>query len=397
MNKILYISHDGIFDHIGQSQILPYLKINSSFYKIFLITYEKKIYNDRIASVKHQLYTSYGIEWLPQAYHKSLLGKFYDFFKLILFSAFIILKKRISFSHCRGYIPTLGIYFINKILNNNYLFDIRDFWADEGLEIKKHKFVYKIIKKIEGKMIKNAKHVVCLTNSAKKYILEKYSDIKSENISIIPCGTDFNLFNPNSLNKKKIKQIKKILKFKNKKILLYYGSIGLNYLLDKKIFFFKSINKKNDWVFLFLINNDLEFLKKLLISKGMNSKDFKILNVDRNELPEYLSMVDLSIFFYREGMRSIGCSPTKLADLFAMNIPIITDSNLGDMNKIINFKKNKSHVLKIFNKYQIVNKTLSILNEKKFVNIRNNSRYFDLRVCSNKYLNIYKNITNSNI
>ena len=88
-------------------------------------------------------------------------------------------------------------------------------------------------------------------------------------------------------------------------------------------------------------------------------------------------------------MRSIGCSPTKLGDLFAMNIPIITDSNLGDMKSIIKFSKNKSQLLNIFNSHHIRNKTSMIVNEKKFINIRKNSNYFNFKYGAKKYLNIY--------
>lgn len=91
-------------------------------------------------------------------------------------------------------------------------------------------------------------------------------------------------------------------------------------------------------------------------------------------------------------MRSIGCSPTKLADLFAMNIPIITDSNLGDMKSIIKFSKNKSQILNIFNSHQIRYKTSIIVNEKKYINIRKNSKYFDFKYGSLKYLKIYNSL-----
>ena len=41
--QIIYISHDGILDPLGQSQILQYISILSKEYKFYLITLEKNI------------------------------------------------------------------------------------------------------------------------------------------------------------------------------------------------------------------------------------------------------------------------------------------------------------------------------------------------------------------
>lgn len=396
MKKILYISHDGIFDHIGQSQILPYIIENSKSFNFELLTFEKKNNKVFFSKFKKKL-QNHNINWHPQIYHSSLAGKIYDFIKIIILVTYIKFIFNFHLIHCRSYIPSLSIFLLNKIFKYKYIFDIRDFWADEGLEIKQYKFIYKFIKKIEGMMINNANKIVCLTQAAKEYILFTYSkkflNILDENIIVIPCGTDFDLFNPKLFTKKQSNNLKNKLKINDKKkVLLYYGSLGKNYLLNKMIFFFKTINNKNDWFFLFIVNNDEKNLNNYLISNGINKNHFKILNLNREILPLYLSCVDLSIFFYRKGMRSIGCSPTKLADLFAMNIPIITDSNLGDMKSIIKFSKNKSQILNIFNSHQIRYKTSIIVNEKKYINIRKNSKYFDFKYGSLKYLKIYNSL-----
>ena len=110
-------------------------------------------------------------------------------------------------------------------------------------------------------------------------------------------------------------------------MLLYYGSIGENYLIDKMINFFRVLKSYDkSWIFLFLINNDHDYLREKLNNSGLHNNFYRITSSNRKNLPYYLSLSDLSIFYYRQGMRSIGCSPTKLADLFAMNVPVITSN-----------------------------------------------------------------------
>ena len=395
MKNILYLSHDGIFDHIGKSQILPYIIKNSKGNNFYLLTFEKKIHLNNISSMKLYL-DGMGIKWYPKNYHISLIGKLYDFINLLFSAFFIISTNKISLVHCRSYIPSMSTFIIKKFYKIKYIFDIRDFWADEGIEIKKYKFIYKFFKKMEGKIINDSSEIVCLTKSAKKYILDnyknKYENIHDKKISVIPCGTDFSLFNPSNFKKIEITNLKKRLRLNNKKVLLYYGSIGQNYLLHKKIKFFKCLKSNNDWIFLFIVNNDTEDLKNLLLKNGLRHIDFLIINLNRIDIPIYLMLADLSIFFYRKGMRSIGCSPTKLADLFAMNIPIITDNNLGDMNSIIKFNKNKSELINIFNYHQIRTKTYKIIDNKKNINIRNNSKYFNYIYGAKKYSDIYNKL-----
>ena len=47
-HAILYISYDGMLEPLGQSQVIPYLGMLSKKYKIFLISFEKKLNVDQI-------------------------------------------------------------------------------------------------------------------------------------------------------------------------------------------------------------------------------------------------------------------------------------------------------------------------------------------------------------
>ena len=154
--------------------------------------------------------------------------------------------------------------------------------------------------------------------------------------------------------------------------------------------YLKSDNK--DWVFMFVINNAHNHLENILKKNNIQKRDFRILKSSRVDLPYYLYFADISVFFYRSGMRSIGCSPTKLADLFAMNIPIITSSNLGDMKYKISFAKNNSLLIDRLYRSKVVESIKKILSNKPFVQIRKNSSYYNYRYGTKKYMKIYKSI-----
>jgi len=391
LKPFIYLTHDGVLDHIGQSQIFPYLKIYSRQTKVFLISFEKKENIHKALKLKNSKECE-NIHWIILNYHKNIFLKIIDLLNLSIKVIFLIKKYKLSLIHCRSYFPTLIIYFISFFFQIKYIFDIRDFWADEGIEIKKYKFIYKFVKKIEGRMIDKSAHIVCLTNAAKNYISYNYN-IDLSKITVIPCGTDFDLFNRKKLNKRRLLKIFRDLKLKNKKVLLYYGSLGENYLIHKMLNLFKYLKSdNNDWIFMFVINNAHNQLENILKKNNIQKRDFRILKSSRIDLPYYLYFADISVFFYRSGMRSIGCSPTKLADLFAMNIPIITSSNLGDMKYKISLAKNNSLLMDILNRSKVVGGIKKILSNKPFVQIRKNSSYYNYRYGTQKYMNIYKSI-----
>ena len=393
MKPFIYLTHDGVLDHIGQSQIFPYLKIYSRQTKVFLISFEKNENIQKALKLKNSKECE-NIHWLILNYHKNIFLKIIDFLKLLIKVIFVIKKYKLSLIHCRSYFPTLAVYFISFFFKIKYIFDIRDFWADEGIEIKKYKFIYRFVKKIEGRLINKSAHIVCLTNTAKNYIFSKYN-VDLSKITVIPCGTDFDLFNRKKLNKSTLLKIFRDLRLKNKKVLLYYGSLGENYLVNKMVKLFKYLKSDNkDWIFMFLINNAHSQLENILKKNNLQKRDFRILKSSRIDLPNYLFFADISVFFYRSGMRSIGCSPTKLADLFAMNIPIVTSSNLGDMKYIISLTKNNSLLIDRLYRSKVLEGIKKILFNKSFVQIRKNSSYYNYRYGTRKYMKIYRDIQN---
>ena len=146
MKPFIYLSHDGVLDHIGQSQIFPYLKIYSRQTKVFLISFEKNENIQKAFKLKNSKECK-NIHWIILNYHKNIFLKIIDFLILSIKVIFLLKKYKLSLIHCRSYFPTLSVYFISFFLQVKYIFDIRDFWADEGIEIKKYKFIYRFVKK----------------------------------------------------------------------------------------------------------------------------------------------------------------------------------------------------------------------------------------------------------
>src|SRR6185437_13252138 len=192
---------------------------------------------------------------------------------------------------------------------------MRGFWADERIDgniwhLKNplHKFLYTYFKRKEIKLIENADHVVTLTHTAKKEIqlwrLKKLPDIE-----IIPCCADVTHFTISS-NEKKVETKQKLSIPENLFVVGYLGSLGTWYMLNEMLDFFVELQKKKpSSVFFFITNDDEKEILKAAEMKNIRSSSIFIKPAKRNEVPDFISCLDIGLFFIKPLYSKKGSSP----------------------------------------------------------------------------------------
>ena len=107
-------------------------------------------------------------------------------------------------------------------------------------------------------------------------------------------------------------------------------------MLDEMLDFFSELLKNKPNSIFFFITNDSE-TEILAAAKAKNIPSSAILvkPAKRNEVPVYISCLDIGLFFIKPLYSKKGSSPTKLAELLACGIPIITNSGVGDVDELI--------------------------------------------------------------
>ena len=132
--NVLYVTYDGITDHIGQSQVAPYLiGLVAKGHSITLLSAEKVERTDIIEKYS-KIFAEAGVEWHYVTYHKSppVLSSVYDILQMRKRAGELIKKNSIEVMHCRSYMASLiGLHFKRK-LGVKFIFDMRDFWPDAG-------------------------------------------------------------------------------------------------------------------------------------------------------------------------------------------------------------------------------------------------------------------------
>ena len=411
---ILYISYDGMTDPLGQSQVLPYLIENSiSGYQFSLISFEKKDRFEKNKEIIQKICDENSINWHPLNYTKNppIVSTLWDIFKMYLETKKINKKQKVDLIHCRSYqAAEIGMMMKNNF-NIPWVFDMRGFWADERIdgniwEMSSFIFrnIYKHYKKKEIQFLTNADQIISLTNNAKEEIIswqeKKIIDSKFKNkkleIEVIPCCVDTDLFSNENVNTSILSKMKEELSIKEDQFVLgYVGSIGTWYMLPEMLDFFRVLKElKSDALFLFITNEPPERIIALAKSKNIAPKDLRITSCLHKDVPTYISLFTISIYFILPAYSKKASSPTKQGELMAMGIPIVCNANVGDADKVI-ADTNSGWVMHQFNE-ESYNKTVNqILNNplpnRKNIIIQGNKE-FNLHTGALKFRKTYERI-----
>jgi glycosyltransferase involved in cell wall biosynthesis len=68
---------------------------------------------------------------------------------------------------------------------------------------------------------------------------------------------------------------------------------------------------------------------------GIDEKKIIVDFALRNQMPLYISITDVSIFFIRPVFSKKASSPKKMGEVLSLGIPIITNKHVGDVDAIV--------------------------------------------------------------
>tara|TARA_Y100000590_G_scaffold456771_1_gene608043 strand:- start:5222 stop:6460 length:1239 start_codon:yes stop_codon:yes gene_type:complete len=399
----LYITYDGLTDPLGKSQIIPYLiSISEHPRKLIVLSFEKQNKFSDIQLINKKL-VSKNIKWinLNFSHRLKIFSKLIDLFKFFFYAIYLTKKYKIKIIHGRGTLPTLFGYIVKKFYNIKLIFDCRGMWVDERVDNKQwnlnnkfYKISYYVFKRIEDLLFTNSDSIIVLSNTIIPYLIDKYN-IKNK-LTVIPCCVDYELFK-NNYNHDKISFLKNEFQIENAQyIFCYSGSLGGIYKLKEMLNFFYFVQKNIKNVFFVFFTQNIEILKKELNKKQhLSIKNYiRCKNLDRDDLPKYISICDALIYFIEPTFAKKASCPTKLGESLSLGIPIITNKGIGDIDYL--FKKIKPGFL--FDKiddenFQYFINNINLIKEIKGGEIRKKSKnFFDINKAINLYQTVYSGL-----
>ena len=107
-------------------------------------------------------------------------------------------------------------------------------------------------------------------------------------------------------------------------------------MLPEMLDFFKPLRSKDaSWRFLIVSGETPQTIYSKAGEKEIEKESLIITSCLHKEVPKYISLFDLSVFFIRPSFSKQASSPTKQGELMAMGIPIVCNAGVGDTDLVI--------------------------------------------------------------
>jgi len=341
----MFISYDGLLDPLGASQILPYvIIISQNTSRMHVVSFEKADRYANGAELLRQTMAQNDIAWTPISFTTKFgkLGKLWDLSRMYGVCLRLQLSKKFDVIHCRSYQAMQVGCFLKQFTGTQAVFDMRGLWVDErvdgglwSLDKPADRFAYKAYKRIEKRLLQCADAVVVLTQKVVPEI-RRIAPRMMAPITVIPCCADFDHFRP--LSEPECTSVRSRLGIPaDAFVLTYLGSLGTWYLLEDMLRFFSAAAQTRRDVHLLLITRDWRDEHESLLDQ-LRIRELRgrihVMPANRDETPTLLGASDIMLSFIKAAYSKMASSPTKLAEAFAMGVPVISNTGVGDVASI---------------------------------------------------------------
>lgn len=385
-------------DPLGQSQVIPYVKgLSAKGYEMFILSCEKKnCFKEQKDNLRKE-FDAHGIRWEYCSYTKypPLLAKWRDVWRLERKAFHLQRENKFSIIHCRSYQAGLIGLKMKKKFGVKFIFDMRGFYIEERLHLWSIRLFRNYLKRLEKSLLTNADAIISLTRAAIEEMKTWYyvtPQIAEKFYHITTC-CDVHRF-------KKIFTHRTKQNFGRQNIcIVYIGSIGPWHSFKRVREFLKfSYSYLPLSRYRILINWGEKEFWDFITEENFNDSRFSIAHVPHKDIPSSLRDADFGFFFIPPVYAEKGASPTKMGEMLACGIPIITGHSVGDVDELV-INNSIGYVIKEFNEeeYRKAIDSLIKLLETDRENLMQRcfavaNDYFSLEKGIEKYNFIYKKL-----
>ena len=269
--------------------------------------------------------------WSYITKNKGFVKRVIDYmsFGLSSFIAGLFLKYDIIIATSPQFFTTWSAYGLSKIKRKPWIFELRDLWPEsiKAVGAAKSEMLIKFLEKIELGLYKDAKKVICVTNSFRNNLINR--GISKDKIDVVYNGANLELYRPREKNSELLES----LGLQNKFIIGYIGTHGMAHKLDFILECAKEI-KDRDTHFLF-IGDGAEKENLVALAKKLELNNVTFLDpIPKNEVPKFLSIIDVSLVPLKKSDLFKTVIPSKIFESCAMQKPILLGVE-GEIQEIV--------------------------------------------------------------
>ncbi|HEV8133693.1 MAG TPA: glycosyltransferase [Pyrinomonadaceae bacterium] len=338
--RALFISYNGMFEPLGQTQVIPYLSgLAKRGVSVTLLSFEKPqtLTAEKCLALREKL-SKQGIEWHWLRYHRrpTLAATAFDVLAGIRYAKRLVRQNQIEIVHARAYIPATIALWLKRRQGVKMIFDLRGLMAEEYRDANHWKeggVPYRVTKSTERRILATTDAVVTLTNRIWP-IIRDWRGLSNRKVQheVIPCCVDLSAFKFNAEDRQRRRAE---LGLTDQFTLVYSGSLDGWYLTDKMADFFASVVRRLPTAhLLWLTMGSRERVEALMRERGIGNSNFSVHSVASSEVTSYLSAADAGISFIKPCFSKLASSPTKNGEYLACGLPLILNAGIGDSDAL---------------------------------------------------------------
>jgi glycosyltransferase involved in cell wall biosynthesis len=334
--RILYLVYWGAGEPLGQALVVPSVKrLVELGAAVTLVTFEKAEdlrQHEYMAAIRCQL-EALGICWIPLRYHRGsqVSAKVCDAINGWAHSVAAQLGGRTDIVHARTFVGGLMGLVLARLLRAKFVYHNEGFYPDEQVDggvwapgSRRHR----IARRLEAQLYARADGIIVLSHRARATI-EELAPVRRRQIpvTVVPSAVDLERF--------RCAKPDRGIRSGGMR-LVYTGSVGLRYRLDRAAHFAAVALQELGHASLRVLSHaDRCVVEDILGASDLPQDSWSVDSVPHAAMPDELRRHDAGLFFLTEGLSEQGCSPTKIGEYWACGLPVVTTPNVSDTDKIV--------------------------------------------------------------
>ena len=337
--RALYISHIGMSEPLGQSQVLPYLRgVAASGVAIRILSFEKAGISADVIAAQRERMDADGLRWDPlvRSAGHGLGVKLVESCVAVLRGLHVALAERPHVVHARSYLPAaVADVIATTSPGSKLLFDCRGMLGDEYIDNGQwtpDRLEYRLLKRFERRVFKRADGLVVLTRALRGWLGDAGMLGGRTSVEVIPCCVDMKRFVPSAASRH---DARRELGLGERVALVYSGSLGSWYLEEEMARYASHLRRAvratgRELVVVVLSPSDPSVFEAKLAAAGFGAGDVVVRNVAPARMASLLTAGDVGVSFIQSCFSKKGSSPTKVAEYLASGLVVTLNGDIGD-------------------------------------------------------------------
>lgn len=346
----IFITNNGLSDHIGVAQVLPYLQgLARRGHDITVISVENPgSWNStppRELSPDTDPSCAGALRFAPIFRKSGVVGRLQRFLIPAQMQRRLraeLAKRQTDLVHCRAYMPLGPSLSVTSGTGVALLSDTRGFWVDQRIEggawspskpLDRAKITH--FRRLEQRVYGEANRIVTLTHDAKQ-VIEQSRHYGGCPIDVIPCSVDQSAFDIDAGTRARVRAELGIPE--SAVVICYLGSSSGVYRMDLVNRVYAAARQLvPDARLLMMGNHNAAAHCRMAEEQGVALDEAEVIarKLPHAEVPHYLNAADIGLSFQVSTPSSLGVSATKVGEYMACGLPVASNLGVGDIAEIV--------------------------------------------------------------